>query len=458
MNMPSNSASSIPNRLISTDVARAFVPLLAPARYKGACGGRGGAKSHFFAEQMLIACRRQTTRAVCIREVQNSIRDSVRQLLIDKIQKLGLGQFFEVLDAEIRGRNGSLIIFRGMQSYNAETIKSLEAYDIAWVEEAQTLSEMSLEMLRPTIREEGSEIWFSWNPRHRTDPVDAFFRKNPHPEAVFVFVNWRDNPWFPDVLRREMAHDLATDPEGAEHVWEGGYGMQHGAILGRLVDAAQRDGRINDAVAYDPNGLPVEISGDIGFRDTTAWWFWQRRIGGYALLDYDDDSGLVATEWIERLSGRLKDRNWPLGRIWLPHDARERAFQSRHSALDQFMQGFGAGSVAITPKTTKFNRINAGRTVIRKCEFHASNCEVGLEGLRAWKYEWNPDLHVFSKEPQHDAASHPSDAYTYGCQVMQEQKPPEIDEVLPIEGLAHGGVTMDMLWKEKSKGGPHRRL
>jgi phage terminase large subunit len=171
---------------IRVEVPRAFQPLLKPARYKAAHGGRGGAKSHFFAEQMLIRCYAKTTRAVCIREVQDTLKDSVRQLLIDKIQKLGLGQFFDVREAEIRGLNGSLIIFKGMQNYNAENIKSLEDFDIAWVEEAQTLSDRSLRMLRPTIRKEGSEIWFSWNPRRKTDPVDSMLRGETLPTGAVV--------------------------------------------------------------------------------------------------------------------------------------------------------------------------------------------------------------------------------------------------------------------------------
>jgi phage terminase large subunit len=437
-------------------VARSLIPLLAPKRYKGAYGGRGGAKSHFFAEQKVLRCYTRPTRAVCIRETQNSIRDSVRQLLIDKIQKLGLGGAFNVLDNEIRGPDGSLIIFKGMQSYNAETIKSLEAYDIAWIEEAQTLSAKSLELLRPTLRKEGSELWFSWNPRHRTDAVDKFFRKNPHPDAISVMVNWRDNPWFPDVLRREMLHDKASDPIAAEHVWEGGYGMQAGAILARWVDRAEKQGRINDRVEFDPKGSPIEITSDIGFRDTAAWWFWQRRVGGYSLLDYDADSGLDAQEWIVRLRLRLEMRGWlKLGKIWLPHDARVRTFQSRHSTIEQFLTAFGAGKCDIVEMSSKADRINAARTVIKRCEFHETNCELGLDGLRAWEFEYNPDLQVFMKEPKHTWASHPSDGFSYGCQVMQTKAAPTA--TVPGRILQIGAnppanqVTIEDLWAENER-------
>lgn len=425
---------------------RAFKPLLTPKRYKGAYGGRGGAKSHFFAEQMIVRCYSTPTRAVGIREIQLTTRDSVKQILSDKISKLGLGDYFDVLDTEIRGKNGSHIIFRGMQSFNSENIKSLEGYDLAWVEEAQTLSQRSLDLLRPTIRKEGSEIWFGWNPRMRTDPVDVFFRKNPSPDCISVCVNWRDNPWFPEVLRRDMVHDMETDPERAEHIWEGGYEVGHGAILARWIERAEKAGRINDEVEYDKDGPGIEISSDIGFRDTSTWWFWQRRVGGAAVLDYDRDSGMEAADWIDRLKARLSDRKFKLGRVWLPHDARAKTFNSKHSAVEQFVRAFGADHVAVVPQSKTHDRINAARTFVKQCEFHKTNCEKGLDGLRAWEYEWNPDLLTFSKEPLHNWASHDGDGFSYGCQVMKGLAPPkDDDEKQPMRGVEN--ITVDELLK-----------
>jgi phage terminase large subunit len=437
-------------RVVRSHVPVAFEPLLKAARYKGAYGGRGGAKSHFFADRLVLKALAQPIRAVCIRELQLSLKDSSRQLIVDKIQGHNVGDRFEVLDAEIRGNNGSLVIFRGMQSYNAESIKSLEGYDIAWIEEAQTLSEKSLELLRPTLRKEGSEIWASWNPRHRTDPVDVFFRKNPPPDAVSVNVNWRDNPWFPEVLRKEREHDMATDPEMAEHVWEGGYGVSHGAILARQVDAADRAGRINDRVELDPEGPGIEITSDLGFRDTACWWFWQRRIGGYSLLDFDGDSGLDAGEWCERLKTRVTERGWALAKIWLPHDARTKTFQSRHSAIEQFAKAFGADKVAIVPKTSKLDRINAARTVVQRCEFHRERCAQGLEGLRAWEFEYNYETQTYSREPAHNWASHPADAFSYGCQVMEGLAAPTAAAELPkIRGMSE--VTLEELFEDEER-------
>ena len=436
--------------ILTIEVARKFKPLLYPKRYKGAYGGRGGAKSHFFAERVLKSCVARPMRVVCIREIQDSIRDSVRQLLVDKIKKLDIGPLFHVLDSEIRGANGSLIIFKGMQSYNAETIKSLEAYDIAWVEEAQTLSQRSLDMLRPTIRKPESELWFSWNPRYKTDPVDKFFRSNPPAEAVSVMVNWRDNPWFPEVLAKDMARDFEVDQDKADSVWNGAYGSSEGAILSRWVNEAEREGRINNEVAFDPYGSPIEISSDIGFRDTAAWWFWQRKVGGFALLAYDADSGLDADDWIPRLQDRIEElKLGRLGKIWLPVDARAKTFQSKHTSVNKFLSAFGAERVEIVPPSKKLDQISAARKVIKRCEFHKTRCEAGLDGLLAWEFEWIDDNNVFSKEPVHNWASHPGDAFAYGSQTMEQYVKPEEkkDDARYIAVGPQNTATLDDLWK-----------
>lgn len=442
-----NCGLSIP----ALNVPRKLAPLTQKKRYKGAYGGRGGAKSHFFAGLMVMMCYTSHKRCVCIREVQNTIKDSVKQLLEDKIKEMDLERHFRIIENEIRGPHGSLIIFKGMQSYNASNIKSLEAYDIAWVEEAQTLSQYSLDLLRPTIRKEGSEIWFSWNPRYKTDPVDKFFRSNPPPDAVSVLINFQDNPWFPEVLKKEMEHDFKVDPDKAEHIWNGAYGAAQGAILSRWVNHAERDGRITNEVVFDRYGAPIEISSDIGFRDTASWWFWQRRQNGFAVLDYDGDSGLDAEDWIERLQKRLMSRGiLNIGKIWLPHDARAKTFQSKETTVERFLKAFGSDKVAVVPQSKKLDQISAARAVIQRCEFHKDRCEAGLDGLRAWEYEWNDDLNVFSREPLHNWASHPSDAYAYGCQVMQMLDPPQ-----PESGYGPGGYPNAPLPKGLAVGNPH---
>lgn len=217
---------------------RVFAPLLDRSRYKGAYGGRGSGKSHHFAEAAVEKGLMQPgSRGVCIREVQKSLKDSAKRLIEDKIQDLGVASHFDPMQTEIRTPGGGVIIFQGMQDHTAETIKSLEGFDWAWVEEAQTLSARSLEMLRPTIRKPGSELWFSWNPRNANDPVDAFFRgENPPPDAVMVKANYSDNPFFPEELEAERAWDEKNRRDRYGHIWLGEYEPTAiGAIWSRLI-------------------------------------------------------------------------------------------------------------------------------------------------------------------------------------------------------------------------------
>lgn len=216
-----NAVSSI----LAIETPRVFVPLLIPARYKGAHGGRGSGKSHFFAECIVEAMVANPDCAiVCIREIQKSLKLSAKKLIEDKIEAFGLGPMFEVQRDVILRRGGKgLCIFQGMQDHTADSIKSLEGFDIAWVEEAQTLSQRSMNLLRPTIRKEGSEIWFSWNPRRKTDPVEKLLRLRKRDDAVVVKANYTDNPFLPVTLRSEAEDDRTNDPEGFPHTWLGDY-------------------------------------------------------------------------------------------------------------------------------------------------------------------------------------------------------------------------------------------
>ena len=210
--------------VLSIQTPRVFLPLLQPSRYKGAHGGRGSGKSHFFAELLVEEhIRNPGLRSVCIREVQRSLEQSAKRLIEDKIEALGVGHMFQVQKDRILAPGDGVVLFQGMQNHTADSIKSLEGFRRAWVEEAQSLSQRSLDLLRPTIRAEDSEIWCSWNPRKDTDPVDNFLRNQPPPSAIVVEANYMHNPWFPQVLREEMEWDKRRDPDKYQHVWLGGY-------------------------------------------------------------------------------------------------------------------------------------------------------------------------------------------------------------------------------------------
>lgn len=236
---------------------RVFAPFLKPSRYKGAHGGRGSGKSHFFGEMLIERCIMQKTDAVCIREVQKSLGQSVKKLLEGKIEALNAGYYFEVQENRILSRNGGRMIFQGMQNHTADTIKSLEGYDIAWTEEAQSLSQRSLDMLRPTIRKPNSELWFTWNPDQATDPVDLLLRgETPPPDSIIVEANYMDNPWFPDVLREEMEYDRRRDLDKYAHVWLGQYRQDSEARV-------FRNWRVEDFEAGP--GMTFRMGADWGF-------------------------------------------------------------------------------------------------------------------------------------------------------------------------------------------------
>lgn len=419
--------------VLELEVPRKLAPLLKPARYKAAHGGRGGSKSHFFAEQCILRAYAAETKIVCIREVQESIKDSVKALLEAKIQKLGLGGFFEVLGTEIRGKNGSLIIFRGMQSYNAENIKSLEGFDVAWVEEAQALSDVSLRMLRPTLRKDGSELWFSWNPRHDTDAVDQFLRGVNRPsDAIVIEVNWNDNPWFPDVLRAEKDQDYAADPEMADHVWGGSYEIvSEGSYYARLLVDAEKSGRIGK-FPYDPS-RKVRTSWDIGVDDYTAIWFVQDDGLSATVIDYYETSGDGADDVLSTCMPELfippahddKFRGWSavtaltdLGRAvpfkygdhFLPHDVAMREWGAGARSRTETLVGLGLRNIRKGVPAKPADRIQAVRRILPIMKFNFTpRVELGMKRIRRFRRKWNDALQSYTT-PEHDENSHGADA------------------------------------------------
>jgi len=228
-----------------------------------------------------------------------------------------------------------------------------------------------------------------------------------------------------------------------------------GAILARSISNAEREGRVSDEWEFDPDGAPIEISSDIGHRDSSTWWFWQPQVGGYQIVDYDGGWGMDADAWCDRLEEKLSkyrrsDGSPALGKIWLPHDARAKTFAAKHSAVEIFIKRFGHDKIDITPNSKKADRVNAARVTIGKCAFHETNCSKGLDGLRSWSYEYNEETKIFSSEPKHDWASHDGDGFSYGCIIMSMYKPVlTLDEKLraiSIDDDSVINVSLNELW------------
>lgn len=411
--------------ILQIPTPRVFVPLLAPSRYKGAHGGRGSGKSHFFAEKLVEDCLAEPgTRAVCIREVQKSLKESAKRLIEDKLNALNIGPEFDVQSSEIKTPGGGVILFQGMQDHTADSIKSLEGMDRAWIEEAQSLSERSFKLLRPTIRKERSEIWASWNPRRKVDPVDAFFRNSkPDPEVVCVRANWRDNPWFPEVLEAERKRDLANDPEGYDHVWEGGYAtVNKGAYFAKALLAAKQEGRIC-RLSHEPM-LPVRAFHDIGGAgakaDAYTIWIVQWVAKEIRVLDYYESRGQVLADHAHW----MRERGWSKAVIHLPHDGVNANNITGKRYVDHWRDaGFDCAEPAPNAGSgAAMQRVEAARRLFTRCWFDEARTEAGRAAL-GWYHARFDEERGTDLGPEHDWSSHGADAFGEMCVAYREPSP-----------------------------------
>ena len=385
-------------REVDAPFPKAFKPLFEPHRYKVFHGGRGGAKSWNFARALLILGAEKPLRILCAREFQTSIDDSVHRLLSDQVQALGLSGFYEVQKTQIIGANGTLIVFEGLRR-NINSLKSFEGCDICWVEEATDVSKTSWDILIPTIRKTGSEIWISFNPELDTDETYTRFVLKPPANSVVVKVNWEDNPWFPDVLRHEMEDLKARDHDSYLTVWEGHCRQSlDGAVYAKEIREATSANRIT-RVPYEA-GKPVHTFWDLGKSDNTAIWFAQVVGFEFRIIDYYQNHGHNLSHYVKVLG----ERPYAYGTMWLPHDATHDLLASERT-IEQQMRGFGF-NVRIVPKTSVATGIEASRTIFGKCWFDQEKTSDGIQCLRHYHYERKADGLTFGKEPVHNWASH----------------------------------------------------
>ena len=409
------------------EIAEVFLPLTEPSRYKGAWGGRGSGKSWFFAEKLILAALSGGLRAVCIREVQRSLMQSAKRLLEDKLIDMGLdkGAGFKVLREHIETPGGGIILFQGMQDHTAESIKSLEGFDIAWVEEAQTMSEHSLKLLRPTIRGEGSELWFSWNPRRKNDPVDVLLRQGVIPTgANVVKANWQDNPWFPDVLEQERLDCINMEPEQYEHIWNGDYvGILKGAYYARQMAIAKKEGRIGKVSAdpYVTRRVFVDIGGTGAKSDAFSMWVVQFVSREIRVLNYYEAQGQELGDHLGWL--RNNQCSPDEASVWLPHDGATNDKVYRVSYESAFR---GAGyRVKVIPNQgvgAANKRIAEVRKLFPQMWFDKRKCAAGIDAL-SWYHEKIDEIRQVGLGPEHDWASHGADAFGYMCVAYEPPRP-----------------------------------
>lgn len=424
---------------LNIPTAEVFEPLLVPSRYKAAWGGRGGAKSHFFAEKLIEDCLAEPgdsgegMRAVCIREVQKDLAQSSKLLIESKLQSLRIGeaQGFKVFRELIETPKDGLIIFKGMQDYTADSIKSLEGFKRAWWEEAQSATSHSLNMLKPTMRAPGSELWFSWNPRRKTDPVDVLFRGPEKPTgAIVVKTNWRDNPWLTAELEQERLDCLRIQPDQYDHIWEGGYiSVIDGAYYAKSLTQARLENRIG-RVPADPL-MTIRVFCDIGGTGAKADAFtmWVAQFIGREIrvLDYYEAVGQPLATHL----GWLRERGYgpDKAQIWLPHDGdtQDKVYDVSYASALREAQ-YRVEVVPNQGKGAAMARIEAGRRLFPAMWFNEQTTTGGIDAL-GWYHERKDPVRNIGLGPDHDWASHGADAFGLMCvvyEVPKESKPLKI--------------------------------
>lgn len=416
--------------------------LFRPAPYKVAHGGRGSAKSWSFCGALPILAARRPLSILCAREIQKSIKESVHKLLSDQIGRLGLNDFYDIKETEIEGVNGSKFTFAGIRN-NIAAIKSMEAIDIAAVFEATFISENSWETLLPTVRRDpphgpfgqGSEVWVEFNPELSSDETYKRWVVEPPPGTAVVQMNWRDNPWFPEILRRLKDQTKIKDYDSYLTVWEGKTRVTlQGAIYAKEIAAALQEDRISPHVKPD-RGKAVTVCFDLGHSDMCAMWFMQQIGMEHHAIDFYGNTGFGIDHYLEEIQAR----KYNIQSIWLPHDASNRHQVATRRGVAQTIESQvrdvypGDGKVRIIPRiANKTLAINAVRTLFPRLYINNATCADGLLALQHYQFEVDPETKERSKNPLHNWASNPADALATYAQGLREgskkQQAEEYDE------------------------------
>jgi phage terminase large subunit len=390
--------------------------LFEPAPFKVAYGGRGATKSWGFARALLIRGTERKQRILCARETQKSIKDSVHQLLEEQIEALGLGAFYRVEKSAIYGVNGTEILFAGLR-HNIDNIKSTEAIDVCWVEEAQAVSKTSWDKLIPTLfRVPNCELWVSFNPDLESDNTYVRFVIDPPAGAVVRKVTYRDNPWFPEGLRKLMEEDKRRNIDEYNHIWEGScINTLANAIYANELRAVDVEGRIR-RVPYDPS-KPVDLAWDLGYGDMVAIWMFQSFPMEFRIIDYEEG----VRQPLHYYLAELQKRGYMFGTHYLPWDGGVPAFASGKS-IEELIKAAGY-KVKVALRLPITDGINAARTIFPLCYFDEAKTAAGVRSLRMYRYGEMQSYEGPTREPLHDIHSHCADAFRcLAVSIRQPQK------------------------------------
>jgi phage terminase large subunit len=381
--------------------------LFTPMRYKVARGGRGSAKSWSVARALLIQGANRPLRILCTREIQKSIQQSVHQLLSDQIKALKLDSFYQVLNNEIRGINGTEFYFSGLSNETSASLKSFEGVDIVWCEEAQNISKQSWDILLPTIRKPDSEIWVTFNPDLETDETYQRFVVNKPDNCISELVNFTDNPWFPDVLEQERKHCEKNQPKDYPNIWEGKCRpAAEGAIYYDEMELAQEEGRICN-VPYDPKML-VHVIVDLGWNDAMSIIMCQRNGSELRVIDYIEDSHKKLTDY----SQMLRAKPYAYGKMILPHDGYNESVQADSAVKILRDLGWSIPQREELTEMNVENGIKAARMVFNRVYFDKEKTKRLIECLKRYRRTVSTKTGE-AGTPLHDEFSHGADAFRY---------------------------------------------
>lgn len=415
-------------------------------RSRGAKGGRGSAKSTGFAQMAIIRKIQRPGNFLCCRELQKSIKDSVYSLLREQMYNMGANECFDIGETFIRSKlhPDTQFLFNGLRT-NPQEIKSMNRLDCAWIEEAQAVSQRSLDLLYPTVRMDESEIWSTWNPEDELDPIEQKLVANPPEDALVIEINYSDNPFFPDVLEQERLNTLRFQPQRYDWMWLGKYNTNtDGAVYGKWVAQMERDGRIKKGI-FDPS-LPVFTAWDLGFSDDTAIWWFQVAGNEVRLIDYYENNREGVRHYAEQVYGREiiniiygpngKVLNFTLGNMidgierrleyqyadhYVPHDAANKLLQAGgRSVVDQLFE-FGI-KTKVVHATSQQNQIEAARLTLEKTWADPEICKDGIRALRKYQFLFDENRNKYMDKPDHDSYSHGCDAYEIIAQVWKSAK------------------------------------
>ncbi len=372
-------------------------------------GGRGGAKSYNICLFLLLKMMERNCLILCVREVQNSIDDSVHQLMQNIINEYHFPNF-EITKKNIYNKKtGAKVIYKGLKYETADSLKSIPDVDYAFVEEAQCVSKRSIEILTPTIRKEGSQIIWAFNPDTPNDPVMTEIVNKADDKTFVCKINSEDvEEFLSDTVIADREKMKREDYAQYLHVWMGEPRTQaQGSIYAEYIGRATEEGRINSHVAYD-SGAPVFTAWDLGISDTTAIIFAQKIGDEIHLIDYYEDSGRALSDYI----GEVKQKQYAYETYFLPHDARARELQTGKSRED-FFRDMGVYNTTVLKAGNVEDGINAVRNAMNRVWINSDKCERLIKCLKGYHYEWDEKNQMLHKKPRHDWTSHACDAMRY---------------------------------------------